>query len=292
MSEELKISFFEKNPRVCPVCSSEFHHETLLTGGGRLIAGELRTDLRRMYEKSSKYGIIYPLIYVVLVCPECLYASFPEDFNSIDTKRMKDIMFSLDERKKYMEDFFGSGIDFRKNRNLLSGAASYFLALDGYHYHTKETAPTLKKALCSIRLTWVLEDLSKMYPNDNYEKLIPFFQYKASTLYSDAIEHMATGKETFDKLKSYGPDIDNNFGYEGMLYMGALLGFRSSRFIPDYKVKANVLVLSKRKISKVFGAGKSSKSKPSALLEKIKELYQNITEELEHLHKEYGVDIN
>ena len=54
MAEELKISYFEKNPRTCPVCNKEFYHEMLLTGGGRLIAGNLRDDLRRTYEKSKK----------------------------------------------------------------------------------------------------------------------------------------------------------------------------------------------------------------------------------------------
>lgn len=292
MSEELKISFFEKNPRVCPVCNTEFHHEMLLTGSGRLIAGGLRYDLRRTYEKSKKYGSVYPLIYVVLVCPNCLYASFQEDFLLIETNRARDVFKTLEQRREYLNEFFGNDVDFRKNRNLISGAASYFLALDGYYYQSKDVAPTLKKALCSLRLSWVLEDLSKEFPNENYEKLIPFFQYKSSCFYSEAIDAMQNGKESFDKLKSYGPDIDNNFGYEGMLYMGALLGFDSSKFIPDPKVKAETLVTAKRKISKVFGAGKSSKSKPSDLLEKIRELYNNISEELDYLNKEYGIDIN
>ena len=48
----------------------------------------------------------------------------------------------------------------------------------------------------------------------------------------------------------------------------------------------------KRKISKVFGSGKSSKSKPSALLEKIKELHSSITEELNELNEAYGMNLN
>lgn len=292
MSEELKVSYFEKNPRVCPVCETEFYHEMLLTGGGRLIAGELRNDLRRTYEKSKKYGAVYPLIYVVAVCPSCLYASFSEDFSLLNKKSVDDILNTKEERRKYMEEFFGLNVNFEANRDLYSGAASYFLALDGYFYHDKEVAPTLKKALCSLRLSWVLEDLSKEAPNENYDRLIPFFQYKASELYAEAIECMQNGKENFEKIKSFGPDIDNNFGYEGMLYMGALLGFDASKFIPDPTVKANTLVQAKRKISKVFGSGKSSKSKPSALLEKIKELHSSITEELNELNEAYGMNLN
>ena len=282
MAEELKISYFEKNPRTCPVCNKEFYHEMLLTGGGRLIAGNLRDDLRRTYEKSKKYGAVYPLIYVVAVCPHCLYAAFQEDFNMVDSHKIKEAFDSYEQRSKYMHEFFGPDIDFKKNRNLISGAASYFLALDGYRYHTKDSAPTLKKALSSL----------SVYPNDNYDKLIPFFQYKASEFYTEAIEYMQNGKESFDKLKSFGPDIDNNFGYEGMLYMGALLGTDASKFIPDPNVKARTLVQAKRKISKIFGSGKSSKSKPSALLEKIKELHTRISEELTYLNENYGINVD
>lgn len=290
--EQPKVSFIEKNPRTCPVCKGEFYHEMLLSGGGRLIAGKLRDDLRRTYEKSKRYGTVYPLIYVVVVCPNCLYAAFQEDFQLIDPKKKNIASDSAAQRARYMKEFFGDDVDFTRNRTLLEGAASYFLALDGYHYHGKDTAPTLKKALCSLRLSWTLEDLATVYPNENYDRLIPFFQYKASELYSASIECMQNGKENFEKLKSFGPDIDNNFGYEGMLYMGALLGMDASKFIPDPKVKAQTLVQAKRKISKVFGSGKTSKSKPSALLEKIKELHNNITEELNYLNEEYGIDVS
>ncbi|WP_300367562.1 DUF2225 domain-containing protein [Brachyspira sp.] len=290
--EQAKVSFMEKNPRTCPVCKNEFYHEMLLTGGGRLIAGKLRNDLRRTYEKSKKYGTVYPLIYVVVVCPHCLYAAFQEDFNLIDHRQIEEASDTAKQRNKYMSEFFGNDIDFTRHRTLLEGAASYFLALDGYRYHGKDTAPTLKKALCALRLSWTLEDLASIYPNENYDRLIPFFQYKASELYTASIEYMQNGRENFEKLKSFGPDIDNNFGYEGMLYMGALLGMDASKFIPDPKVKVQTLVQAKRKISKIFGSGKSSKSKPSALLEKIKELHVAIGEELNHLNEEYGIDIS
>lgn len=290
-NEDRKISFFEKNQRVCPVCGNEFYHEMLLTGGGRLIAGKLREDLRRMYEKSKKYGMVYPLIYVVVVCPECLYAAFSEDFLLIDENKKKEAYNERIEREKYLKEFFGYDVDFKKNRNLTSGAASYFLAIDGYYYHMKDNFPTLKKALCSLRLSWLLEDLAGEKPNENYEKLVPFFQYKASEFYAKAIDYMENGKESYDKLKSFGPDIDNNFGYEGMLYMGALLALSSSKFIPDPNVKLSTLIQAKRKISRVFGTGKTSKSKPSVLLEKIKELHVNITKELNEIHEKYGIDI-
>ena len=78
MSE--KTTFFSKNPIVCPVCETSFYKEDLLSGGGRLIAGELTEELHRTYEPSKKYGEVYPLVYAVLVCPSCLYAAYTQDF--------------------------------------------------------------------------------------------------------------------------------------------------------------------------------------------------------------------
>ncbi len=278
-----KISFFEKNPRKCPFCLTEFYHESLLTGNSRIIAGPLRNDLRRIYEKSSKYGKVYPLIYVVTVCPKCLYAAFSEDFSLADISRADHALSEQYNRRKYVEDFFGTDIDFTKNRDLVSGAASYFLAISGYYWHTKDVFPTLKKALSSLRLSWTLEDLAAEMPSENYDRLIPFFQYKASELYTKSIDIMQTGEELHDKLKSFGPDIDNNFGYEGMLYMGACLALSASVFMPDKAVKLSVLEDAKTKISRIFGSGKSSKAKPGPLLDKIRELHVSITDEVETL---------
>lgn len=290
-NEERKLTFLEKKPRVCPVCEREFYHEMLLTGSGRLIAGRLRKDLRRMYEKSKKYGVVHPLIYVVVVCPDCLYASFSDDFYSIEESKKSSILTEKYMRTKYLQDFFGYNVDFTKPRDLTSGAASYFLAISGYYWHPADDAPTLKKAISSLRLSWLLEDLSSEKAGENYERLIPIFQYKASEYYSKAIEYVQNGKESFHKIKTYGPDIDNNFGYEGMLYMGALLGFSACKYIPDPNVRFATLNNAKRKISKVFGSGKSSKSKPSVLLEKMKELHKEINESLEELNKDYGISV-
>ena len=39
-----KTTFFSKNPIMCPVCDTSFYKEDLLSGGGRLIAGELTDE--------------------------------------------------------------------------------------------------------------------------------------------------------------------------------------------------------------------------------------------------------
>lgn len=283
-----KVTFYEKDARVCPVCQEEFRHEQLLTGGGRLIADILRKDLRRMYEKTKKYGSVYPLIYSIVVCPECLYATFSEDFDNIIEDKVSKAFEDSQARRKYLNTLFGYQIDFTESRTLLSGAASYFLAISSYYWHDKVSFPTFKKALASLRLSWVLEDLSVENNNENFENLIPFFQYKAKEFYDASINMMATNQETTDNLKSFGPDLDKNYGFEGMLYMGALLSKTFSFFLTDAEVRAKELVGAKRKLSKIFGIGKASKAKPTVLLELVKDLYADISKELVKLSEETG----
>ncbi len=70
-----------------------------MTGSSRLIAGELKIDLKREYIKNNKYGNIYPRIYSVTVCPKCYFATFPSEFNSIP-KNKKEILQNKKYRKK------------------------------------------------------------------------------------------------------------------------------------------------------------------------------------------------
>ena len=288
MATDKKITFYEKSPRSCPVCGQEFYHEQILTGGGRLIAGSLRKDLRRLYEKTKKYGAVYPLIYSIVVCPQCLYASFSEDFNNISGTEATEALNDKSSREKNMHALFGFHVDFNQNRTLLSGAASYFLAITSYYWHKGISFPTFKKALASLRLSWVLEDLASENNTENFDALIPLFQYKTKEFYNSSIDLMSTDKETTDNLKSFGPDLDKNYGFEGMLYMAALLSSTFSFFIEEPQARGKELLQAKRKLSKIFGAGKSSKSKPSVLLDLVKELYTDINQQLEKLSSETG----
>ena len=85
MDKELKLSYRQKNPSICPICSFEFHREELFSGGGRLIAGKLTDELRRNFEVSKKFGKVYPLAYLLTVCPSCYYSAYSKDFETPDT---------------------------------------------------------------------------------------------------------------------------------------------------------------------------------------------------------------
>ena len=97
----VKVSYFLKNPIVCPVCGEDFKKEEMLTGRGRLIARDTTEELRRLYEPSKKVGELYPLIYPITVCPSCYYAACVDDFASI---KQEYIGIALSQKAKRVHD--------------------------------------------------------------------------------------------------------------------------------------------------------------------------------------------
>ena len=276
-----KVSYYQKNPTKCPVCGFSFYKEEMLTGGGRLIAKSITDELRRVYVPSKKVGEIYPLIYPITVCPKCLYAAYYEDFYLILDSYI-DIAYSQRIKRKRDINLIFPVIDFKKPRNLMSGAASYILAISSYSFMGPELAPTFKKGLSSLRAAWLFDDLDKKYPGQNYDKIKFLFYKKAVKYYELTVKYAQTGKERVDYVRNFGPDLDKNYGFEGLLYISSLLLFKYGIKENDPEAK-NKLINAKRIISKVFGTGKSSKSKPSMILDLSKNLYEKINKRIEEL---------
>ena len=74
-SKTLQLTYF-LNRKYHVQHAEQFLREELLSGSGRLLAGELTDELRRTYIPSQKYGAVYPLIYSIGVCPQCFLALF------------------------------------------------------------------------------------------------------------------------------------------------------------------------------------------------------------------------
>jgi uncharacterized protein (DUF2225 family) len=277
----MKISFFLKNTIRCTVCGTEFKKEEMLSGRGRLITKKLTDELRRIYEPSKKAGEVFPLVYPVTVCPECLFATYPEDFNAIKPQNVPAAFSQRTKREFEVKSIF-PGIDFRRLRDLRTGAASYILAIGSYSFIEKEYAPTFKKGLSSIRAAWVFDDLQKKFPGQNYDQLKLKMYKKAIVYYDRAISYGPTGEEGIDAIKSFGPDLDKNYGYSGFLFIASLLMFKYGEKI-DMEERIAKLQSAKRIVSKVFGTGKSSKSLPSFILDNAKYLYEKIGEEVKEL---------
>ncbi len=275
--ENKKITFRQKNPLTCPVCRHQFYREEMFTGGGRLIADRLTDELRREYKESKKYGKIYPLVYLLNVCPSCLYTSYPKDFENLKDPEIIKLQTSKAARSGAIEKFFGV-LDFSNDRNLELGAASYMLAVDCYNSREKYAAPTFKKAVSSLRGAWLFNDLSKEYPEKNYKKISLFFYKKAYEYYLRLLDVLQSGAEPADAAGNMGPDADKNWGYEGILYVSAILTVKFGAREKDVNKKIENFNTSKKYLSRLFGIGKSSKSTPSDLLEKTRILYDKINE--------------
>ena len=279
--EAKKTTFFSKKPLQCPVCETSFYREDLLSGGGRLIAGELTEELHRTYEPSKKFGELYPLVYAVLVCPSCLYAVYPQDFPEIGEQFIEPMREQTDRRVQSVSLVF-KDLDFTSYRGLKEGAASYFLAIMCYDLLDRHYSPTLKRALSALRAAWLLDALHRKAFDENYDYLSRLFYRKARFFYMQAIEMAQNGQEPLEAKVNFGPDLDKNYGYDGLLYIAGLLEYKyGPRKDREKRVKS--LENAKRIVSKLFGTGKASKSKPSAILDKARELYDEMNKEIKQL---------
>ena len=281
------VSFIAKDPIQCPVCGASFNQEILRAGRGRLIAGELLTDLRRSYKPSPKFGAVNPLIYNIIVCPECLYAVMSEDFKKPKANLIEKIKAAKDNRKKYTMTVFGEDMDFSEKRTLMTGAASMFLAISTYSNLQKEIAPSVKKAICSIRASWLCNDLIKEYPNRNFEILYWYFRKLAWKMYDRVIKYAESGEENFDAIKKLGPDLDTDYGYNGALYIASYLSYEL-KDIMDEIAQYKKLFYYRTTLGKVFGFGRSSKEKPSTILAYSKYLHGKFGILISEFEKKYG----
>lgn len=283
------ITYLSKDEIKCPVCGAGFKREEMLTGRGRLSAGELTNELRRNYLPTQKYGSVNPLIYPITVCPECLFAADDYDFLSLPQKAVPNLSNYKSIRADYLIKIFSKIPDFKKNRDLTSGIASYILAMSSYPFFDKKKfSPTIKIGIFSLRVAWLFSDLYKESKDQKYQELSELFYRKAAQFYDLALEKQSKAQEPVDAAKSLGPDTDKNFGYDGMLYVNAILKYKTAHYIEDPYKKLEMFEQVKRLLSKVFGIGRKAKDKPEVLLNFAKEIYEKMTEETEQLQSSLG----
>ncbi len=282
MAEE--ITFFSKNDIECPLCSTTFKREELLTGRGRLSAGELTNELRRTYLPTKKFGKINPLLYPVTVCPNCLFAAEDNDFLNISPKGIQSLNNYKDVRAGYLIKIFGKLPSYKENRDLIGGISSYILAISSYPFFDKKKfSPTIKIGIYYLRASWLFTDLYQQTNDTKYQELSQLFCKKALDFYELAILNQSKAIEPMENVRSLGPDSDKNFGYDGVLYVSAVLKFKNSHLIEDPYEKLKTYEDIKRILSKVFGIGKKAKDKPEVLLNFAKDIYEKIGEETEML---------
>jgi len=284
-----RITFFLKDEVVCPVCDTHFKREELLSGGGRLIAGGITKELRRLYEPSKVYGKVNPLLYPVTVCPKCFLSAFHEDWKKLKPKGIEKLKETTAKRQGIINRVFPN-LDFKQERETRHGAASYILAAECYEYFDKWVSPTVKRAICSLRAAWLFGDLEVEDPMADYGNLQNLFYKKALQFYSDVLVKQQRAEESFDGIKSLGPDTDQNYGYDGILFLVGSLSYKLSYMEKHTAQTVENLEKAKRVLSKMFGFGKASKDKPSVIIDMSRDVYEEIAKKVEDLRKELHLD--
>ncbi|OHD12535.1 MAG: hypothetical protein A2086_09640 [Spirochaetes bacterium GWD1_27_9] len=274
-----KISFLSKESIKCPVCQKEFFHENLMFGGGRLIAGDITEMLHRIYKPSQTYGKIYPLVYPILVCPDCFYASMSSDFDKVPEDKIEILKDLRDERIEFANKLIGEPADFSRYRTLKTGAVSYVLATRCYDHFTKKAFPVIKQAICSIRAAYLFDELETEEPDNYFKFVAETFYKKALFFYKHAVDLNQKKEQIMENLKVMGPDIDKDYGYDGVTYLIAALTYiYGSKENPTERKKD--LEEARLYFGKLFGMGKSNVNKPKEILERSKDFYDLITKEM------------
>lgn len=279
------ITFYSTKPVECPICEAEVPIEKLR--GRRVNAGQIDDELRRDYIPMEKYGKVYPLIYSIVVCPDCLYATFPSDFGKIKEKNCKPIEDNTKGRKEIVKSLLGKNLSFRMNRTLEHGAASYALAISTYSYFHPDVAPTFKRGLASLRAAWLFDTLSREDPDNaqKYSYIRDTFYLKAEYYYDQAIQMEQKGTERLENVENMGPDTDNDYKYDGVKYISSILSYKLAFLEPNPEIKIKKFNQMKSSMGRLFGFGKSTKEKPGPILEKAKELYEKIQSSLKELEE-------
>ncbi len=281
---EKKLTFMSKQELDCPVCEAKFRKEELLSGGGRMNAGDLTKELHRIYIPTNKFGAVYPLLYPVTVCPSCYYAAYPSDFSQIGSERKALLNKGIAGRKLAFREIFPD-LDFQKSRGLAEGVASYSFAVDCYESAPQLIAPHFKQAQSCLRAAWLCMNLHQEEKTENYDYLAQVFYRKAAFFYNRVVELEQKGEESVENISHLGPDLDNNYGFDGVLYLSGYLEYKyGQRSNPERR--ARQLKNARATVSRIVGMGKSSKSKPTAILELARDLHKLIKEELDEL----GID--
>ena len=274
--KKVGITYWSKEKMICPICKKTFPREIMRSGNGRMIAGGLTPELHRIYEPSAKYGIIYPLIYEIGACPHCYTAFFWNDFSAKIPQEDNDRLFTHSKKRKEACEEIFPYFNLTKERTIFDGCAMYYLALMTYEDVNAEFIPTLKKAIISLRLAWLTNDLHHRCADHNYDIVSRMFYNKALFFYQQAVYNESERKEKSSSLNNMGPDIDKNYGWDGVIYLCGLLEYKYGQQ-DDIQLRLKKLNESKTAIARIFGLGKSSKSKPGPLLEHARELYDNLS---------------
>jgi len=285
--KESKISFFKKTPVKCPVCGTSNRVEELLTGRGRLNAGELTPELRRLYEETKQYGKVTPIVYPLITCHKCFYSAFPDDFLRVPGPSVVKLEKHKETRLNMIKETIGD-VDFEMARDVRLGTAGYILATHSYSFFDEHFAPTFKRGLSALRASWLLTDLFDESKDEKYLYMASIFHQKAAYYYEKTIELEQKGKELLSGVRHFGPDTDKNYGYDGVKYIACYLKYSLAPLEEELELRVEKYLEIKRILGRLFGLGTSSKEKPGPLLDIAKNMYYIADKKVKDIEEKVG----
>jgi hypothetical protein len=220
----------------------------------------------------------------VTVCPDCYYAAYQNDFNEVPNDAVRRIDDQRRNRINTVEALFKQ-LDFESPRGIEEGIASYFLAISSMEFFPPEMSPTIKQGLSALRAAWLSGDLHRKRPGEHFDYVRDIFYHKAWYYYRLALQRDESGKEGIADVKQLGPDVDQNYGYDGVLLVAATLEYKYGQR-DDRERRRKSLEQAKSTVGRIFGLGKASKNKPQTILERARELHRTINRELKEIGEE------
>jgi uncharacterized protein (DUF2225 family) len=157
----------------------------------------------------------------------------------------------------------------------------YYLAILTYDEVDLSYLPTMKRAILTLRLAWLCQELEEECPGHNFNVVSDIFYRKAIFFYQQAVINETARVEKSSTLANMGPDSDKNYGWDGVIYLCGLLEYKYGQ-TEDVSLRLKKLDESKIAIARIFGLGKTTKEKPGPLLEHSRNLYEQLTKELEN----------
>lgn len=284
----MKNSYLVKEPLICPACRTSFQREEMLTGRGRLIAQNLQIDLRRTYSYKEDQEVVNPLFFNTATCPNCLTSLFHQDFAIVAQK--PELIELLREKTLFRKEMLTSfksiyPLSFKKARNPFLGACSLALASETYqHIKYHRINSITKSALCALRASWLFSDSVLLFPKQEtiLKDISQKYYQKASLIFASALELVS--EKQLESVTSFyfGPDLDNNYSFDGFIYIAIYLQYYHSHSLSKSE-KLNLYSKLKAYLSRAFGLGKASREKPSNIINLIRDLYTEINQTLESL---------
>ena len=122
-------------------------------------------------------------------------------------------------------------------------------------------------------------DQSAFIHFDGVDYIAEVFYRKALFFYQQTLINETGRIESIEVVNNFGPDTDKNYGYDGVIYLSGLLEYKYGQR-ENQGLRLKKLEESKKAIARIFGLGKSSKSKPGPLLETARDLYDKLAAEL------------